>query len=148
MIDREAIYAALWSTVSGNLSAVTKSRRLRHWSDVSGPQQPAIFQSEKMQVAKVSTLGAPTLWTLSADIYVYVYSADDTVAPATLLNPMIDAVDSALAPTLGPGGRMIQNLGLPQYVQHAYITGRIETDEGVLGNQAVAIIPVEILCVA
>jgi hypothetical protein len=30
-------------------------------------------------------------------------------------------------------------------VQHAYIAGKIETDEGVFGDQAVAIIPVEIL---
>ena len=32
-------------------------------------------------------------------------------------------------------------------VQHAYIAGKIETDEGVLGDQAIAIVPVEILCV-
>jgi hypothetical protein len=29
----------------------------------------------------------------------------------------------------------------------AYISGKIETDEGVLGDQAIAIVPVEILCV-
>jgi len=32
-------------------------------------------------------------------------------------------------------------------VQHAYIAGKIETDAGVLGDQAIAIVPVEILCV-
>jgi len=31
-------------------------------------------------------------------------------------------------------------------VQHAYIAGKVETDEGVLGDQAIAIVPVEILC--
>ena len=31
-------------------------------------------------------------------------------------------------------------------VQHAYIAGKIDTEEGVLGDQAIAIIPVEILC--
>ena len=40
----------------------------------------------------------------------------------------------------------IQNLGLPAMVQHAYIVGKVETDEGVLGDQAIAIVPVEILC--
>jgi hypothetical protein len=32
-------------------------------------------------------------------------------------------------------------------VQHAYIAGKIEITEGVLRDQAVAVIPVEILCV-
>ena len=40
----------------------------------------------------------------------------------------------------------LQDLGLPAMVQHAYIAGKIETEEGVLRDQAVAIIPVEILC--
>ena len=49
----------------------------------------------------------------------------------------------AAAP-MAPTG--VQDLGLPTMVQHASIAGKIETDEGVLGDQAVAIIPVEILC--
>jgi len=40
----------------------------------------------------------------------------------------------------------LQDLGLANLVRHARIEGRIETDEGVLGDQAVAVIPVEILC--
>ena len=44
------------------------------------------------------------------------------------------------------GSPGIQDLGLPAMVQHAYIAGKIETDDGVLRDQAVAIIPVEILC--
>jgi hypothetical protein len=61
----------------------------------------------------------------------------------TLLNPLVDAVEAALMPAATTG---VQDLGLPAMVQHAYIAGKIETDEGVLGDQAVAIIPVEILC--
>jgi len=49
-----------------------------------------------------------------------------------------------LAPLPATG---IQNLGLPTMVQHAYIQGKVETDEGVLGDQAVAVIPIEILCI-
>jgi len=61
-----------------------------------------------------------------------------------LLNPMLDALEAALAPLPATG---IQNLGLPTMVQHAYIQGKVETDEGVLGDQAVAVIPIEILCI-
>jgi hypothetical protein len=67
-----------------------------------------------------------------------------SAAPATILNPLLDALEAALAPSPATG---IQNLGLPAMVQHPYIAGKIETDEGVLGDQAIAIVPVEILCV-
>jgi hypothetical protein len=57
---------------------------------------------------------------------------------------LVDALERALAPSPATG---VQNLGLPMMVQHAYISGKIETDEGVLGDQAIAIVPVEVLCV-
>ncbi|MGH7044935.1 MAG: hypothetical protein ACREE2_00925 [Stellaceae bacterium] len=144
MIVREMIYSALWTlaaTVGGFASA---NRRLRHWTDVGPAEQPALFMSEKGSVAQIKALGAPTVWTLYADFYVYVHSDDPYGAPALLLNPLLDALEAALAPSPTTG---VQNLGLPQMVQHAYIAGKIETDEGVLGDQAIAIIPVEILCV-
>jgi hypothetical protein len=73
-----------------------------------------------------------------------VHSSDPYAAPASILNPLLDSLEQALAPSPASG---IQNLGLPDMVQHAYIAGKIETDEGVLGDQAIAIVPVEILCV-
>ncbi len=89
------------------------------------------------------TLGAPTVWTLAVELYVYAHASDPYVAPAMVLNPLVDGVEAALAPLPVPG---LQDLGLPAMVQHAYIAGKIETEEGVLRDQAVAIIPVEILC--
>jgi hypothetical protein len=143
MIDREAIYAALWELGSAAWSFASANRRLRHWSDVTAIEQPALFMSEKGGHAAIRALGAPTVWTLYADFYIYVHSSDPYAAPATVLNPLLDSLESALAPVPATG---IQNLGLPQLVQHAYIAGKIETDEGVLGDQAIAIVPVEILC--
>ncbi|MBV9553430.1 MAG: hypothetical protein JO032_11620 [Alphaproteobacteria bacterium] len=141
---REPIYAALFGLVETAADFVAAERRLRHWSDVSPAEQPALFMAQKTETAAVKTLGAPTVWTLSVDLYVYAHSSDPYLAPATVLNPLIDAVEAALAPSAATG---IQDLGLPAMVQHAYISGKIETDEGVLGDQAVAIVPVEILCV-
>ena len=57
-----------------------------------------------------------------------------------VLNPLLDAVEAALAPD--PVGH-VQTLG--GLVSHCWIAGRIQTDEGVPGGQAVAIVPVEIL---
>jgi hypothetical protein len=143
MIIRESIYAALWELAAGAASFASANRRLRHWADVAPAEQPALFMSEKGGSAVMKALGAPIVWTLYADFYVYVYSSDLYLAPATLLNPLLDALEAALAPLPATG---IQNLGLPAMVQHAYIAGKVETDEGVLGDQAIAIVPVEVLC--
>ena len=144
MISREPIYAALFALLASAADFAVVDRRLRHWSDVSPAEQPALFMAQNTEQASVKTLGAPAVWTLSIDLYVYAHSSDPYLAPATVLNPLLDAVEAALAPPATTG---IQDLGLPAMVQHAYISGKIETDEGVLGDQAVAIVPVEILCV-
>ena len=143
MIPREPIYAALFARIAGAANFVTTARRLRHWSGLTPAEQPALFMRQKSEVATVTTLGAPTVWTLLVDLYVYAHAGDPYVAPATILNPLVDGVEAALLPLAATG---LQNLGLPAMVQHAYIAGKIETDEGVLRDQAVAIIPVEILC--
>lgn len=143
MISRETIYAALWELGAGAGNFASANRRLRHWADVAPAEQPALFMSEKGGRAAVKALGAPIVWTLSAEFYVYVHSSDPYLAPTTILNPLLDALEAALAPAPSTG---IQNLGLSEMVQHAYIAGKIETDEGVLGDQAIAIVPVDILC--
>ncbi|MBV9861889.1 MAG: hypothetical protein JO267_07050 [Alphaproteobacteria bacterium] len=140
---REPIYAALFALASEAAGFVTAERRLRHWSEVDPAEQPALFMSQRSETAAVKALGAPTVWTLAADLYLYLHSSDPYLAPAMLLNPLIDAVEAALAPSPVTG---IQNLGLPEMVSHLCIAGKIETDEGVLGDQAIAIIPIEILC--
>jgi hypothetical protein len=143
MIAREPIYAALFARVAGAANFVTAGRRLRHWSGLTPAEQPALFMRQKTEIAKVTALGAPTVWTLLVDLYLYAHTSNPYTAPATVLNPLVDAVEAALAPPAATG---VQDLGLPALVQHACIIGKIETDEGALRDQAVAIIPVEILC--
>ena len=143
MISREPIYAALFARLAAAAGFVTAERRLKHWSDVAPAEQPALFQYQKGESAAVKALGAPTVWTLRVELYLYAHSGDPHAAPATMLNPLIDAVEAALSPNAATG---MQDLGLPAMVQHAYIAGKVQTDEGALGDQAVAIVPVEILC--
>jgi len=139
MIVREPIYAALFDLAAGAAGFVTAERRLRHWSDVAPAEQPALFMTQKSEVASVKMLGAPTVWTLLVEFYLYAHSSDPYLSPATVLNPLVDAVEATLAPAATTG---LQDLGLPSMVQHAMISGKIETEEGVLGDQAIAIIPV------
>jgi hypothetical protein len=143
MIAREPIYAALFALVAGAANFVTAARRWRHWSELTPAEQPALFMLQKSELATVPTLGAPAVWTLAVELYLYAHASDPYGAPASVLNPLVDGVEAALAPSAVTG---LLDLGLPAMVQHAYIAGKIETDEGVLRDQAVAIIPVEILC--
>jgi hypothetical protein len=144
MIAREPVYAALFDRVAGAAGFVTIDRRLRHWSDVSAAEQPALFMLQTKETAATRALGAPTVWTLNVELYLYAHSSDPYQSPASILNPLLDAVTAALAPDPTTG---LQALGLPAMVRHASIAGKIDTDEGVLGDQAIAIVPVEILCV-
>ena len=141
-MNREQIYSALFAKLSGAANFNTASRRLRHWSDVTSAEQPALFQAQKHETAHRAR-GQPPKWTLALDIYVYAQAPDDRASPATILNPLIDALETALAPSGADIATNVQTLG--SLVSHCWIAGQIVTDEGVLGGQAVAIVPIEIV---
>ena len=143
MIARETIYAALFTRVAAAAPFVTVARRLRHWSDVAPAEQPALFMRQKIETAAGAERGTPTVWAMAVELSIYAHADDPYVAPATVLNPLVDAVEAALAPLAATG---VQDLGLPDMVRHACIAGKIEITEGVLRDQAVAVIPIEILC--
>ncbi len=139
MINIESIYAALFTKLQAAPGFVTTSRRLKHWDDTTAAEQPALFQSQRdMTIEQVK--GIPPKYTLNSDVYVYVMEKNKNATPSTKLNMLINAVLDALKPDF----TNVQNLGL-ENVSHCWVEGRIETDEGTLGDQAVAIIPVKIL---
>jgi hypothetical protein len=142
-MNREAIYGALFALLSRAAPFATAARRLRHWSDVAAAEQPALFLVQKRETAQRRS-GQPTRWTLLVDLYVYARAADELSPPAAVLNPLLDAIDAALGPDNAASNR--QTLG--GLIEHAAIGGAIETDEGALGGQAVAIVPVEVVVTA
>ncbi|TDV04684.1 hypothetical protein [Paraburkholderia caballeronis] len=138
-MNREPIYQALFAKLSGIEGLVTKSRRLRHWDDVPDFEQPALFQVQKGEL-QVPRKGLPAKVTLDCQLYLYVNSGNDLNAtPATLINPLMDAIAHALRPDING----FQTLG--GTVSHCWIEGEILSDEGYLGPQGVLIIPVKIL---
>ena len=94
MVIRETIYATLWALGSGAARFASANRRLRHWADVAPAEQPALFMREKGGIAAIKRLGAPIVWTLHAEFYVYAHSSDPYLAPGTILNPLIDALEA------------------------------------------------------
>jgi hypothetical protein len=137
-MNREIIYSSLLDLLSAASGITTASRRLKHWADVAPADHPALFMVQKSETATVVT-GQPTRWSLRVDVYLYVRGASD-ISPASILNPTLDAVTAALMPATSASGP--QTLG--GLVTYARIEGAIETDEGTLGDQAVAIIPIQI----
>lgn len=145
-IDREAIYEALFQAVAGCPGVVTAGRRLRHWSDVTPAEQPALFLVQRRELPSTAP-GRPTLWRLHADLYLYAHDGGDpSVLPAAQLNPILDAVAASLG--TGPtgiaepeAGRVLGGLAVACRIDRAGIV----TDAGKLGAQAVAIVPIEIL---
>lgn len=137
-MNREPIYAALFDLVAAAPGLVTTSRKLLHWDDVPASNRPALFMSQKGETA-INTTGQPTKWRLDIDLYLYVSTQGEDY-PGAVLNPILDYITDALD---YPFAGVPQTLG--GKAQWARIEGRIETDEGTLGNDAVAIIPVQIL---
>ena len=134
---REDIAAALFAKLQTAAGFKTASRRLRHWDDVPPAQQPALFLSLKTEdIATVPGLNPVSKITYDAVIYAHT-AGNEKVTPSSLLNPLVDAVQATLKPDAAYNKQTLGGL-----VQHVWIEGRIVTDEGVLGDQGVVIIPI------
>lgn len=137
-MSREAIYAALFEKGKSLPGLITTSRRLKHWNDVPPSEQPALFQAQGDELPTGNN-SLPIIWKFNAEWYLYCHSGNDPEAtPATQLNDLLDAVEQALKPDVSG----FQTLG--GLVYNCRISGKVETDEGLLGPQSVAVIPIEI----
>jgi hypothetical protein len=141
---RETIYAALYALVSGSAAFATTSRKLEHWSDVGPEEHPALFQRQ-LDEDRIQQRGLPSKVKLNVELYVYVHTLAQQlapgVAPSQILNPLLDTLDACFP--VDDQGNYVQTLG--GLVSHCWIDGKTEIFEGVIGDQAVAIVPVAIL---
>lgn len=143
MINREPIAVALLNLVSATAGAVTVSRELRHFNEVQPEEMPYLCLVGGNQVVDQTTRSGPPKYLLRFDVYLYVNRKDSADPAQTLLNNMLDALEASLQPeqcfpeqTLGIGT-----------VRHCRVNGTISTDEGTLGDVAVAVVPIEVLAV-
>ena len=142
--SREAIASALFALLSTTTGAATASRRLKHWSEVNSVEMPALFLTQGTETfdETFTKVGSMPRKTMNFTAYLYAHSGGlGTSVPSTILNGMIDAIENALRPNLATGQK--QTLG--NLVVHCYIAGTVQTDEGVLGDTGVAVVPIEVL---
>ena len=138
-MTREPIYAALFAALEAIPGLKTSSRILKHWHDTAPEEQPALFMAQVGETPTTRT-GEATRWLLRVDVYVYVRTSGGLV-PGVLLNQLLDGIEAALPLHPVTGKHTLDAPG----VEWARIEGSIETDEGTLGEQAMAIVPIHIL---
>jgi hypothetical protein len=143
-LNREAVYTALKNTLAATQGFKTVTREWVPWEQLKDINQPALVLVEKNEKADPKP-GRPTTWHLDVDLILYVRVDHNNDATPTLatLNALIQAVDQALQ---ADPATMRQTLGGAVY--HAAINGTIAKDQGMLDDQALAIIPVQILTYA
>ncbi len=138
MTPRETIYSALFALGQNASGFATTGRRLQHIQDLQPVQFPAFYQVQLSEDwTQVSNL--PPLGTLRVEWWLYVQSSDPTASHAALLNPLIDALTSALQ--LPPHFQAGIAQSLSGLVTDVRLDGKIEVFEGVLEERAFARIP-------
>lgn len=140
-INRELIFSTLFTRLQALTSqgVVTVSRRLRHVNDVPPEQQPAIFQTQGNETPQYAP-GRTPLWYLRCSLYVYISDPENAI-PGQLANEMMDKITAIFT----PDNANVNSFTLGGICNHCRIDGTIQTSEGTLGEQMIAIIPIEIL---
>lgn len=150
-IDREAIWAALFAYLKTKLSAsfVTIGRKHVPPPQLTIPEQPALFQVAARELhIPTHPPGAPTKLVLRGFLVVYCYvdaaqedTGSETLLGETLLNNLLLAIDQALLPDDFATGKFT----IGGLVTHCWIEGDSDMDPGIFGNQAAALLPLNIL---
>jgi hypothetical protein len=149
-IDREPIWAALMAKLKSGLGTQIQTIGRRHISppELSAAMQPAVFVIQVRETKTSTPRGLPGKLILQGFIFVYCATSgaseiagQESNLAATQLNALKKAIDDAIAPDQASG---IQSLG--GLVSHCWIDGDTDEDPGIFGQQAMAVIPVNILC--
>ncbi len=139
----EQVYSALFALAAPLVTAGTLKTASRRWAPAANVQvedAPALYQVQLTQKASYKENAPGTVWDIHALWVVVVVQGDDTQPMTPTLNPVLDALCQALAPT--PNGTS-QTLG--GLVQYAAIEGEIEITEGQAADRSVAFIPIRIV---
>lgn len=151
-LNREQIYQAVfqfWAGLTvGSIEQpvpafTTSTRNLLNWTSAPPEESPAICVQQFKEVSHYRR-GLPIKWTLEIVLYVYVFTAqstDSAIIVTSLLNPLLDAIEGALA--IDDITNNACTLG--GLVSSCAINGPIEIFQGDLGDTAVATVPISIV---
>ena len=140
MISREAATEALFCKLQECQKFLTARRTFVSWSDCSPAQQPALYL-RIVSNEYIQQKGIPTKLIISYEAAIYAHNPNPTDEAQSIQNELLDLIDAALEPDAPD----FVNCTLGGTVSHCWIDGSIETDQGMLGQQTVALIPIKIL---
>jgi hypothetical protein len=143
-MTREPLYAAIFAFFAGLTSGgaplfKTATRDPKHWDECPREDQPALLLRPVSEAAE-HRHRVPTKWTLEIELLLYV-AKDDASTPANpIMNPLLDAIETALTPDARDGVCTLGGL-----VTYAAYSGPTQLHLGALGDEAVAIVPIRVL---
>jgi hypothetical protein len=142
-MSREAVFSALFATVSNAYDWGLASRRMKLWSEVPATLRPALFQLESgPETYQWSTLATPRR-TFEAKLFLYFDARDPSRPGASAINEALDAIDAALAPSKLDTSRGRQTLG--GVVYDCKIVGVPVRDTGDLDGDGLAVVSVRLV---
>ena len=147
-MTREPTYAAMFAFFAGLTGGgaplfKTATRNLAHWDTVPGEDCPCLLLRQGKETARYKQ-GMPTVWTLSPMLWLYVrtnFQNDPNQIVGSIINPLVDAIEASIKIDDFTNHRCT----LGGIVSHCAIQGTLEIIEGTMGDEAVAIIPLEIV---
>lgn len=143
---RETIYQTFFDLVSGAEDSQgapafkTLSRKLTGWAQVASEEKPGLYQIQIDEDLKNELgSGIPYVDKASVELYIFVSQEDSELATSTLLNPLVDSVFAAMQPSDADEKQTLGGL-----IDDVRI-GKVMYREGLMGPNAFAVIPVEML---
>lgn len=139
---REQVMQALFARMQTVPGMAKYSRRMKLPHQVHPGDQPCLMQWEQPEIARNQT-GLPDKRVWEAWIVLVFTNDDDDVPGATIINPMLEAIEAAMK--VDDFGRNVCSLG--GLVHYARIEGTIvkevgDTDPSGLGG---AVVPIKIM---
>lgn len=137
-MNRKPVMDALFALLPTD-GYITRSRILELILKVEPERMPAQYLAHPgIEEPKHLAGGKKAAWTINPKVYVYVARLGDQV-PSDVLSERLDAIEAVFTP--GPAFDAITLGGL---VRHAKIDS-ITTDEGTLGEKAMAVVTLDVL---
>lgn len=139
---REQVFQALFARMQTVPGMTTYSRRITLPHQVPPGDQPALMMWEQPEAARNRT-GLPDKRVWEAWIVLVFTNPDVTVPGATIINPMLEAIEAALA--VDDFGRNVCSLG--GLVHYARIEGNVIKETGDIDPAGLggAVVPVKIM---
>jgi hypothetical protein len=136
--NRETVYQALFNLISQSAQFTTVTRVPQIWANITPAQCPYLWQDQAGENQMESARGMPYKWEFDVLFGLYTYSGDpQTIAPVTLLNPILDAIETQISPNQTTG----QGNTLNGLVYEVRLLGKEKGEAGALVNNAWAAVP-------